>query len=222
MPPEFMGQMAMALTSSRRSLIRSAVLIAGGAALLEYLRRQGEPPPAEWVRDSLWGNNLVAYAVWDGNPRAALRMGNRIQYDLMIAGDWFWPTWPPRPQWQLEGLGYSIAASRAPATVGWAPCLGIAGERCSQEPELFGQINDPDIVAMEVLIDGSWRRFAVTAPGFAVRLDGATGVPDGFRWLATDGRVIRETTSYSPTRPGPRSWQPRRRRPRATPIPPVS
>jgi hypothetical protein len=215
-----MEQMAMALTSSRRSLLRSAVLIAGGAALLEYLRRQGEPPPAEWVRDSLWGDDLVAYAVWDGNPRAALKMGNRIQYDLMIAGDWFWPTWPPRPQWQLAGLGYSIAASDAPATVGWAPCLGIAGERCSQEPELFGQINDPNIVTMEVLIGDSWQRYEVAAPGFAVRLVGAPGVPARFRWLDAAGRVVHETTSYSLTKPGPRHRRRQRRlRQNATPNP---
>lgn len=209
-------------TSSRRKLIKSAVLIAGGAALLEYLRRQSEPPPAEWVRDGLWGDDLVAYAVWNGTPRAALKMGNRIQYDLMIPGDWVWPNWPPRPQWQLLGLGYSIAASDAPATVGYAPCVGIAGEECSQEPELFGQINDPDIVAMEVLVGDAWRPFEVAAPGYAIRLDGATSAPVSFRWLDTQGRVVHETTSYSPTRPGARDWRQQRRHSRATPVPPMA
>jgi hypothetical protein len=193
-------------TSSRRALIASLAFLAGGAALVEVVRRQGEPPPAQWVRDRLWGDNLLAYAVWDGVPRAVLAdpFGGvgRVHFDLMIRGDWFWPNWPPRPQWQLMGLGYSIAASDAPATVGYAPCLGIMGERCAQRPELFGQVNDPNIVAMEVLVGDSWRRFAVAAPGFAVRLDGAMSEPAGYRWLDVGGRTVWETTFSSPTRPG--------------------
>jgi hypothetical protein len=140
-------------------------------------------------------------------PRAVVAdvfSDGRISYDLMIRGDWFWPTWPPAPQWQLMGLGYSIAASDAPATVGYAPCVGIEGERCRRPPELFGQINDPTIVAMEVLVGGSWRRFAVTRPGFAVRLDGTSGEPAGYRWLDGAGRTVWELDLASSTKPGSR------------------
>lgn len=191
-------------TVSRRALI-AATFLAGGAALVAYLSRQGEPPPAEWVRDRLWGDDLLAYAVWDGVPRAVLVVGgDRVAYDLMIPGDWFWPNWPPRPQWQLLGLGYSIAVSDAPATVGYAPCVGVMGEQCGRPIELFGQVNDPAIVAMEVLTGNAWRRFAVAAPGFVVRLDGATGVPAGYRWLDAAGRAVWEMDSASLTRPGAR------------------
>ncbi|MGH2615995.1 MAG: hypothetical protein ACRDJC_12200 [Thermomicrobiales bacterium] len=205
---------------SRRKLIASAAFLAGGAALVGFIERQGEPPPAAWVRDKLWGDDLLAYAVWDGVPRAVLVVADdRVAYDLMIPGDWFWPNWPPRPQWQLMGLGYSIAVSGAPATVGHAPCLGIVGERCAQARELFGQINDPAIVAMEVLVGDEWRRFAVAAPGFAVRLDNAASAPAGYRWLDAAGRTVWETTTNAPTKPGARRARRRRTRPRASPIP---
>jgi hypothetical protein len=53
-------------TTSRRRVIGWTAALASGVALLDYLRWQGEPPPAEWVRDSLWGDDLLAYEVWDG------------------------------------------------------------------------------------------------------------------------------------------------------------
>jgi hypothetical protein len=194
-------------STSRRNVITAAG-IAGGAALLEYLRRQGEPPPAEWVHDSLWGDDLLAYAVWNGQPRAVLIMdGDRIQYDLMT----------PRPQWQLAGMGYSIGVADAPAIAGYAPCVGISGERCAQSPDLFGQITDPDIVALEVRIGDAWRRFPVHAPGFVIRLDGATGPPTGYRWLDSSDHIVWETASHVPTKPGSsRPYHPRRRN--ATPV----
>ena len=163
---------------SRRNLFPLAACLVGGGALVAVVQRLGEPPSAQWVHDRLWGDDLLAYAVWDGVPRALVATGGgRVVYDQMIRGDWFWPNWPPAPQWQLMGLGYGMAASSAPASVGVARCVGVWGERCEQPSELFGQINDPTIVAMEVLLGGAWRRFAVAAPGFAVRLDGAASEP---------------------------------------------
>ena len=208
------------MRSTRRQFITWVGLLAGGATLVELIRHQGEPPPADWVRDRLWGDDLLAYAVWDGVPRAVLgRQFGRVVYDEMIPGDWFWPNWPPRPQWQLKGLGYSISASTAPATVGFAPCVGIDGERCDRPPELFGQINDPNIVAMEVEIGAEWRRFAVSAPGFAVRLDGATSAPTGYRWLDAAGRIVWETASPSPTNSGVHRAKRRPRRKDVSPVP---
>jgi hypothetical protein len=177
-------------------------MVLGGGGFLLMMQRQGDPPTAAWVRERLWGEDLLAYEVWDGQPRAVLRIDKRVQYDLMIPGDWFWPNWPPAPQWQLMGLGYSIAYTDVPATVGFAPCVGISGERCGGPIELFGQINDSAIVEMDVLVGGVWRSFAVAAPGFVVRLDGVSAVPEGYRWLNGQGRVLHELDSASPTKPG--------------------
>lgn len=202
---------------SRRKLIMATAILTGGVGLI-FLARQGEPPTEAWVRERLWGDDLKAYAVWDGIPRAVVEVWpGRISYDRMIPADWFWPNWPPAPQWQLAGLGYSIAASNAPATAGYAPCVGYLGEDCGWTPELFGQINDPDIVALEVRAGDTWQRFDVAAPGFAVRLAGATSAPTGYRWLAANERVVWEIPTHSPTNPGARVR--RRRRRRATPVP---
>ncbi len=202
---------------SRRSALWFLAIIASGAGLNTFLERQGDPPTEEWVRDRLWGDDLLAYAVWDGVPRAVVRFHNRVQYDLMIPGDWFWPNWPPAPQWQLAGIGYSIAHSNMPATVGFAPCVGVHGEQCGRSIELFGQINDARIVAMEVVVGDTWCRYEVSASGFAVRLDGVTTVPSGYRWLDAQGRFVRETGGISPTKPGPPDLKRRRKRRRASP-----
>ena len=185
---------------SRRKAI-SAGSILGGAGLLVLLDGQGKPPTAAWVRERLWGENLLAYEVWDGAPRAVLCIGNRVQYDLMIPGDCFWPDWPPAPQWQLLGLGYSIGYSDAPATAGFAPCVGMHGERCGRAVELLRQVNDPGIVAMGVLVDGAWRSYLVAAPGYAIQVDGLTGPPEKYRWLDAGGRVIRELADLASTKP---------------------
>lgn len=203
---------------SRRNVFTSAAVLLGSLAFLG-LQRQGDPPSEQWVRDRLWGDDLLAYAVWDGQPRAVLEMGHRVAYDLMIPGDWFWPEWPPRPQWQLMGLGYSIAASNAPATVGYAPCVGFMGERCAQSTELFGQINVDDIVALDVWVGDSWQRFPVAAPGFVVRLAGVAGAPSGYRWLDPAERVVWETPAASPTTPGAHGARRRRARRKAAPVP---
>jgi hypothetical protein len=201
---------------SRRSALWFLAVIASGAGLNAFLERQGGPPTEEWARERLWGDDLLAYAVRDGVPRAVVRFHNRVQYDLMIPGDWFWPNWPPAPQWQLAGIGYSIAYSIMPATVGFA-CLGVYGEECGRSIEIFGQINDGAIVAMEVLVGDTWRRYEVAVPGFAVRLDGVTTVPSGYRWLNAQGRIVHEIEGASPTKPGPPDPFRRRRRRRATP-----
>lgn len=210
---------------SRRRLIISGAILAGAGGIV-LLARQSEPPTVDWVRERLWGDDLKAYSVWDGVPRAAVEVWpGRLSYDLLIPGDWFWPNWPPAPQWQLAGLGYAIAASTAPATAGYAPCVGYVGEDCGWTPELFGQINDPEIVAMDVRIGDAWRRFPVAAPGFVVRLDGAAGPPAGLRWFAADGRLVWELPGPSPTSPGAPASRRRKRRGRnrgrrhATPAP---
>lgn len=200
------------LPVSRRSVLCSLAIIGSGVGLNAFLQRQGEPPTAQWVRDRLWGDDLLAYAVWDGAPRAVLRMDNRVQYDLMAPGDWFWPNWPPAPQWQLAGIGYSIASSNLPATVGFAPCVGVYGERCGRSIELFGQVNDETIVVMEVLVGEAWRRYQASMAGFAIRLDGVTTAPKGYRWLDAQGAIVRETGGTAPTKPGYRKPFRRRRR----------
>ena len=97
---------------------------------------------------------------------------------------------PPIPRWQPSGKWYSIPATSVPASIGVARCTGILGESCAEDTELFGQINAPEIVALEVQYEGAWHRFPVAAPGYIVRLDSFSGVPTAYRWLDADGDVV--------------------------------
>ena len=84
-----------------------------------------------------------------------------------------------------------------------APCTGIVGEECNKETELFGQINDPAIVVLEVLVEGRWRRYPVAAPGYAVRLAGVHGAPTDYRWLDAAGQVVLTAREAPPGPFGP-------------------
>jgi hypothetical protein len=203
---------------SRRKLIVGSAAVSVAVAGVAYARQAGEPPTEQWLRDRLWGDNLIAYAVWDGVPRAAVISGKRLAYDEIVPGDWFWPNWPPAPQWQLRGWGYSIAATDEPASIGIGSCPGYRGEACGWPLELYGQVNAPDIVAMEVRFSDGWRRFSVAAPGFAIRLDKNSSWPLAYHWLDAAGRTVWEVDESSPVRPGVREPKPPRRRPRTTPV----
>ena len=93
-------------------------------------------------------------------------------------------------------------ATDAPASLGVARCTGLFGEGCDKETELFGQVNAPEIVALEVLAEDTWRRYPVSPPGFAVRLDGFRGRPRDYRWLDAGGRVV-WTAAQDPSHVGP-------------------
>ena len=173
-------------------LVGLLVVIASAVAQDELLR----PPSRERAATALRGaGDLIAYEVWDGVPHAVVRErpgrggAPRVIFDHMTA-DPISIAWPPVPAWQLTGAWYVVAATDAPASLGVARCTGIHGEACIKETELFGQVNAAEIVALEVLVEGAWRRYPVAPPGFAVRLDGFRGQPADDRWMDATGRVI--------------------------------
>uniref|UniRef100_A0A7C2ZYT2 Uncharacterized protein n=2 Tax=Thermorudis TaxID=1649508 RepID=A0A7C2ZYT2_9BACT len=77
-----------------------------------------------------------------------------------------------------------------PASIGVARCTGVLGERCAKDTEVFGQINAPEIVALEVQCEGAWHRFPVSVQSDIVRPEGFTSVPTAYRWLDADGDVV--------------------------------
>ncbi len=94
------------------------------------------------------------------------------------------------PRWRVSGAWYSVAATDAPASLGVARCTGVFGEACDKPTEVFGQVNAPEIAALEVAYDGAWHSFPVAVPGFVVRLGGYHGVPTTYRWLDQYGGVV--------------------------------
>ena len=199
------------MTSPRRivvlgsaALVVAALIVAGAAARDAFFR----PPSRDRAADVLRGvGEVIAYEVWDGVPHAVVRerhgpLGRpRVIFDHMRA-DPISIEWPPTPAWQLTGAWYYMDATDAPASLGAARCTGVLGERCDKETELFGQVNAPEIVALEVLVEGAWRRYPVSSPGFAVRLDGVRDRPSDYRWVDAAGHVV-WTAAQDPSRVGP-------------------
>ncbi len=101
--------------------------------------------------------------------------------------DWISIEWLPEPAWQLSGGWEMVAPTDDPASV--AAAWGTGNERRSSM-ELFGEINDPAIVASEVDYDGLWHRFEVANPGYIVWLDGCYDRPSDYRWLDGDGNIV--------------------------------
>jgi hypothetical protein len=173
-----------------------AVLV--GATLAFF---PNDAPSRTWAAENLSGD-VLAYEVWDRTPHLVFWHGNdapdsKVYFDH-LRRDPVSIDWPPTPRWQWTGNWYSIAATDAPASLGVARCTGIMGETCDKPTELFGQVNAPEIAALEAEYDGAWHHFPVAAPGFAVRLAGFHGVPSSYRWLDAAGGIVWTEGQASP------------------------
>jgi len=159
-----------------------------------------DAPSRAWAEENLSGD-VLAHEGWDGTPNLLFWHWDgpnaKVSFDH-LRRDPISIAWPPTPRWQWTGAWYSIAATDAPASLGIARCTGVLGEVCDKPTELFGQVNAPEIVALEVAYDGAWHRFPVAAPGFAVRLPDFHGGPSSYRWLDAAGGVVWTTGQASP------------------------
>lgn len=90
----------------------------------------------------------------------------------------FDPADPPRVRLTAETW-----PSREPAT------LAYAGDQ--RGSFLFGRLNDPKIVALEVkLPDGGWRRSGVAGPAYVVEVPEADAIPQAWRFIDSSGGVV--------------------------------
>jgi len=90
--------------------------------------------------------------------------------------------WPPTPRWQWTGSWSYIETTTDPASAGLT--TSGAGN------VIFGQVNAPGIVTLGLEIDGTWRSYPISSPGYAVRLSGFDETPTGYRWLDAAGQVV--------------------------------
>jgi len=148
------------------------------------------PPSQEWVEQNLSGEQL-AYHVWDEVPHVLFQLDDRVYFDHLKL-DRISISLPPVPRWQMTGNWYYIDITDESASFSVARCTGALTESCpGHDTEVFGQINDREITALEMLFDGTWHRYPVAAPGYAIRLEGFQGTPSDYRWLDVAGRVVR-------------------------------
>lgn len=199
----------------------AAAWMATGVLLLVLLLGSaivGRPPSLpsrQWLEDELHGT-VVAYETTPMGGFVAISGHDRVVFDGLRADFWSVNNWPPFWRWQLMGLGHGAPVTTDPANVALASCPGYMGDGCGSPPWIFGKINDPAIVELEVERAGSTTRYPVTVPGFAVRLAPLDAVPKptAYRWLAAAGRVVWQTVAAVEGRwPGePRVREPRLRR----------
>ena len=159
------------------------------------------PPSRAGIEEGLQGQ-VVAYEVTESGAFVALDYGQRIAFDelevdLGSINNWFrtLSEWPPVLHWQLDGLGYKAPKIEDPASVALAACPGVPGESCGAPPWIFGQVNDPAIVALEVERGGITASYPVAVPAFAIQLEplDAGPAPSGYRWLDAAGREVWQT-----------------------------
>lgn len=90
-------------------------------------------------------------------------------------------------------MSTSLKCRQSKNTVYNAASSPITAARFAREPygtAIFGQINDPSIVSLDVSIDGVWQSYPVSQPGFVIRLPDDADKPEAVRWLDVGGRVI--------------------------------
>lgn len=157
-------------------------LLIGGVLVL-LIGWLGRPPQTQAAAEDQLDRPVMAFASWDGTPYVVFKFGDsRHVYFDRLRIDWISIDWPPTPRWQWTGFWSYIDTTTAPASAG----LTTAADR----NVVFGQVNAPEIVAMELEIDGVWRSYPVSAPGYAVGLSGFDEVPTGYRWVDSGGRVV--------------------------------
>lgn len=187
------------LATGRAIYILAAVMGLTGLLLgLNHL--PGQPTQTE-AAETVFGD-LLRYDELHGDPHVVFHHNSRVYFDE-LERDYKGLIARRSTGWVMTGAWYFIPATdNEPASVGVARCTGVMGEACGKETEIFGQINSPDIVAMEVKYDGEWLRYAVDAPGYAVRLEDRHEVPTEYRWLDSSGEIVFTQGYTEPLTPG--------------------
>ena len=129
---------------------------------------------------------IYAYEVWNGKGYMLFSKtpnygdSNKIYFDRITRFGGIWTGW--------QG---SIPITQEPASLGVNHCTGYSEvpPEC-KTVDVFGQINDPNIISLELFYYDTWHQYSVVSPGFAIRIENFNGVPSDFRWLSADGSVV--------------------------------
>lgn len=170
----------------------AALAIALVAGFVEGVDRLTSVPATQREAEAHLDRLVLFYEVWDGTGYVVFEYGGTVHFDRLIL-DWVSMDWPPTPRWQWTGGWWTIDTTANPASAGVASTSKLTGPSTTDPPRhhvIFGQVNVPEIVGLEVFVDGKWTRFAVSYPGFAVRLPVEARAPTDFRWLDANGSVV--------------------------------
>lgn len=124
---------------------------------------------------------ILAYARLDDVAYIVFESDGKVYLDRLVL-DWISIEWSPTPRWQWSGWWSYIDVTTAPASVAIGDPAGV--------PVLFGQINDPVIVTLDMEVDGEWQSYPVSGGGVTAPSPEADARPTRYRWLDARGTVI--------------------------------
>lgn len=172
----------------RRRTIVITVIVIAIVALALWVRATVTPPETRAELEEKMDRPFLAYEVWDDTPVVPFQWGPSDEYVYIdrLRFDWMNICVPFFPRWQWTGVWSYIASTADPAS--------IAFDRGPWGTALFGQVNDPAIVAVEVVNGSESTIYPVSIPGFLIELNDDETEPDEYRFLDANGVVIWSST----------------------------
>ncbi len=162
---------------SRRAvlLVVVAIVALGGVRIAE---RVTDPPATLAEAEGELESPLLFYSIWDGTPYIVAEVGDLVIFDRLyfnldmgVMPEWLWTGW-----WSY----LDVTDDPASVAVSDFPIRNV----------LFGQVNDPAIVTVEVQVSDKWTAYPVESPGFAVQASRITRIGAPVRWLDVNGTVV--------------------------------
>lgn len=158
------------------------VIIAGAFFTINYVDARSLPADRAAVESQL-DRKVYGYITVDGTGWVATRFVDKVIFDHLILDPKPMGI-PPEPRWQWSGDWTSMPVTDDSASARTASADGTR--------VVFGQINDPAIVSMEIETTGTDIAAEVTAPGYLVSLERAPGDVQQVRFLNETGDVVYE------------------------------
>lgn len=177
-----------------RVMTRWIALLVVGLAVVAFARYYvfvGPPSSAELA--ALPGELLA----WDVDTSLMVFQMDRYTYiDRAIVDRSPHLTFPSLPRWRVTGDWFYIPIRATQlVSAGIAPHdIGCRCVRGSDSPvHLFGAVTSNEVAFIALQVDGAWKRYPVSAPGFVIpNLDAVDRTEIRLRLLRQDGSLIDE------------------------------
>lgn len=174
----------------RMGCLGAVIAVVLGLVLL--VRTLGAAPANQAEVEEHLERPILAYAPLDDTAYIVFELDGKVYLDQLVL-DWISIEWPPTPRWQWSGMWSYIDVTTAPASAAFGDPAGT--------PVLFGQINDPAIVSLQVEVEAQRLSYPVSGAGFAVQLPGPDARPTRYRWFDAEGNVVHEVNEATTAGP---------------------
>ncbi|MEZ4502708.1 MAG: hypothetical protein R3C39_08790 [Dehalococcoidia bacterium] len=132
---------------------------------------------------------LLAYEVIHNVPHVVyVGRLDRVTFDH-LKRDRISIEWPPTPRWQLTGRDQVALVPRGLYSATRVPCGAVEPRFCGPGFDLFGIVDSPEVVSLEVVCAETRLDFPVSVPAFVIRVDASCATPIEYRWLDATGEA---------------------------------